>query len=193
VIYDEIESSEAATTWTYTLNAHNEIKAQSDNIISVHNGFGLATANLFSGSALSSIVSGPTLGHWTTRITTTEQMPAVRFLNVIELTPSTDINQVVAALPATGTDLITVAAGDYTVVAQVDPNQPARLEIRSSDGNVALLFAEGINNLAVDGKVVLSGRYKSSTLFMEKNTPRGDIVEELVDQLPDSITYSNKY
>ena len=193
VIYDEIESSEAATTWTYTLNAHNEIKAQSDNIISVHNGFGLATANLFSSSALSTIVSGPTIGHWNTRITTTEQMPAVRFLNVIELTPSTDINQVVAALPATGTNLITVAAGDYTVVAQVDPNQPARLEIRSSDGNVALLYGEGVNTLIVDGKVVLSGRYKSSTLFMEKNTPRGDIVEELVDKLPDSITYSNKY
>jgi hypothetical protein len=112
---------------------------------------------------------------------------------MIELTPSTNINEAVSALAATGTDLITVAAGDYTVVAQVDPNQPARLEIRSSDGNVALLYAEGVNNLVVNSKTVLPGRYKSSTLFMEKNTPRGDIVEELVDVLPDAVTYANKY
>jgi len=201
VIYDEIDSSEAATTWTYTLNAHNEIKTQSDNIISVHNTLGLATANLYSSSPLLSSVTGPTEKHWNSRMTTTEQSPSVRFINVIELTPSTDINEVIAALPATGTDLITITAGlktidagdDYTVIAQLDPNQPARLEIRSSDGNVALLYGAGVNTLSVDGKVVLSGRYKSSTLFMEKNTQRGDIVEELVDELPDSITYSNKY
>jgi len=193
VIYDEIESSEAATTWTYTLNAHNEIKAQSDNLISVHNSFGLATANLFSSSPLTAEVLGPNRSQWNSRMTTTKQMPAVRFLNVIELTPSTDINEVVAALPATGSNLMTIDAGDYQVIAQLDPSQPARLEVRSSDGNVALFYGEGVNNLTVDGKLVLSGRYDSSTLFMEKNTPRGDIVEELVDQLPDSITYSNKY
>ncbi len=195
VIYDEVDSTEAATTWTYTLNAHNEIKTldDNDNIISVHNTLGLATANLFTSSPLKTVVTGPTLKHWNSRITTTEQSASVRFLNVIELTPSTDINEVVAALPATGTDLITVDASDYEVIAQLDANQPAHLEVRSSDGNVALLYGEGINSLTVDGATVLSGRYKASTLFMEKNTPRGDIIEELVDELPDSITYSNKY
>jgi hypothetical protein len=194
VIYDELESTQSSS-WTYTLNAHFNIDKLSNNVVSVHNGKGLATANLFTSSAVTTTVNNETASgkptHWNTRIVTKEKMPAVRFLNVIKLTTAENLNEVVSALP--GTDLITVDTGDYTVIAQVDPNQPARLEIRSSDGNVALLYAEGVNNLEVGGTTVLSGRYQSSTLFMEKNTPRGDIVEELVDVLPDAVTYANKY
>ncbi len=199
VIYDELESNEAATTWTYTLNAHHEITAQSGNLISVHNGMGLAAANLYTSTGLTAEVSskktpGHQTVHWFSKMVTETPMPSVRFLNVIELTPSTDITDEAVALSKVGTDLITVTAGNYTITAQINPDQPAHLEVRSTDNsNVALLYAEGVNNLAVDNTTVLSGRYESSTLFMEKNTPRGDIVEELVDELPDSITYSNKY
>lgn len=201
IVYDELVSGKNIP-WTYVLNAHDEIKKISDNVVSVHNGKGLGVANLFCSSSLSTEVTDQFYGmegkkikrplHWHCYAKTDESQ-GIRFLNVIDITPSENPDEQPVPLKAEGHELVKVRVGDYTVSAQVSATKAPYLEIRSDDGQCALIYGEGSRTISLDGREALNARFPFSTLFVEKNTPYGDIMVEAVDQLPDAVIYGNRY
>ena len=66
--------------------------------------------------------------HYHGAFTTTGKYAKMRFLTVIEIHPGKDTTFVPETEPvATGTDMITVQAGDYTIIAQMNGEEPAYL------------------------------------------------------------------
>ncbi len=216
VVYDEVDSDNKGLTWDYRLNGHHQVsevdtKLTSTNIgdqgrklIRIDNGKAVAMANLFTLSQLETdakmITTPDKDDHWSSVTKTTDKSKSVRFLNVIKVIP-TDSDDTAATgeldFSVNGTQ-VTVTSGDYTIVAELDPDsdRSAHLSVTGKKGTeangVALLYTKGVVNKLTHEGIDLEGRYKSSTLFIE-NTDRGNIIEELVDELPDSVAYSNKY
>ena len=131
--------------------------------------------------------------HYHGAFTTTGKYAKMRFLTVIEIHPGKDTTFVPETEPvATGTDMITVQAGDYTIIAQMNGEEPAYLEIKNKDNTAALVTGTAAQSITL-GNETKTAKLPGSTLLMEKGTYKGDIFIETTDTIPDMLIYGNKY
>ncbi|MEG1585593.1 MAG: DUF4962 domain-containing protein [Bacteroidales bacterium] len=115
----------------------------------------------------------------------------MRFLTVIQIFPGENENYKPVDFKSEGTDLISVKAGEYTIQAQLNGEQPSFLEITNSDNTAGLISGTGAEKLKV-GEVVHTAKVPGSTLLFEQNK-KGEIFKEVTDSLPDVLIYGNTY
>ena len=131
--------------------------------------------------------------HYHGAFTTVGKHAKTRFLTLIEIHPGKDASFIPETEPiATGNDMFTLQAGDYTIIAQMNGNEPAYLEIRNSDNTAAMVTGSAAKSLTL-GNETRTAQLEGSTLLMEKGTYKGDIFIETTDTIPDLLIYGNKY
>lgn len=131
--------------------------------------------------------------HYHGAFTTVGKHAKTRFLTLIEIHPGKGKNFVPKEKPsASGDDLTTIQAGEYTIKVQLDGNKPAFLEVKNKDNTAALVTGTAAKSLTL-GNETKTAKLEGSTLLMEKGTYKGDIFIETCDSIPDMLRYGNKY
>ena len=131
--------------------------------------------------------------HFHGAFTTTGKFAKMRFLTIIEIHPGKGTSFVPKNEPvAEGSDLMTVQAGEYTICAQMNGDEPAYLEIRNKDNTAALVTGTAAKQISL-GNETKTAKLPGSTLLFEKGTYKGDIFIETTDTIPDMLIYGNKY
>jgi len=210
IVYDELEAKQPIT-WTFRLNAIQNMKKVADNVISTSNAFATATASFFCKEPVHTEVTdqffgGPAVDwrnrqgkdsknypdQWHSSITTNNKLKATRFVTVIQVEPGT--NKVLNSTPLLpkGDGLMTFDLKGYTLIAQLDPNQPSYLEVKSKDGKCAFVTGQAAEKITL-GTETRNAKLKGSTLFMEKDETGKLVFTEKTDQLPDVLVYGNTY
>ena len=126
--------------------------------------------------------------NWHVSISTTDKLPATRFLTVIEVLAGT--GKPVEPVAA-GTGRVRLQLGDYTVTAELDAGKPSWLEVR----NQAETCAGDRPSLAEHcaGPATAHPQFAGSTLLWEKGPDQREIFREETDQLPPVLRYGNRY
>lgn len=209
VVYDELEAKQPVI-WSSLLHSLEKIEPAGSNAIRTHNDHAVATATLFCGNPMKTTITNrffvPALDvrgeqgngakeypdQWHASFTTANPVSAVRFLTVIDVTPTTNSKMEVKSIEAVGTGLVKIQVVDYTISAQLDASQPSFLEVHNRNDTCALVTGQAARQLTLAGET-RTAKVSGSTLLMEKQTNKPDVFVEKTDQLPDVMIYGNTY
>ncbi|WP_230717750.1 DUF4962 domain-containing protein [Flavobacterium sp. JAS] len=210
IIYDELEAKQPIN-WTFRLNAIQNMTKMADNVVATSNSSATATASFFCKEAFDTQVTdqffgGPAVDwrnrqgkdsknypdQWHSSITTKNKLKATRFITIIEVEPGTGKLLKSSSLQYRGTDLVTFDLKGYMVAAQLNPDQPSYLEVKSKNGKCALVTGQAAEKVTL-GTETRTAKIKGSTLFIEQDKTGKQVFTEKIDQLPDVLIYGNTY
>jgi hypothetical protein len=199
VIYDELEADHAAD-WSWLLQCPDKISSDpAKNRLSVTGSTARSQVDFFAPVPLNLNVlnrfdppalnwrqrtSGGKLiqypDQWHAAVSPNNKIRKMRYLTIIQILDKNDNR------PFASSDLIsdqTVRIGSWSIATELDPTQPATMEIKNSNQETALAVNKGSITLA-------SKRYQASrtysSLLVEK-LPGREIVRESVDTYPERL------
>lgn len=201
IVYDELESEEDSH-WSWLIHSMQKMKTDSENgIFTVSPENVRGAGKLFSSSevrwALADTFEVPAVNwrqsrhpdgslktyddpQWHLKVSTLQKMPEMRFLAIIQVSPNSDLDEILRNSKPDNNGNVDVTLGDWNISACLDIKLAPSLSIKKADGSAG--FSAYSNELNVFGKKIKANKENGSLLFEERN---GELkVFETVDELP---------